>query len=143
MPYRIKSGQEVLVVSGLHLETKTLKREIEFPKERLIASPLPEHEQDNNGTVGKLSRVHAGFPWGFDARKLWEDGPKVTAVYAKEVHMVDRGTTGNVNTVVVKGSSGTPYTLQLDPTTKRAATCTCPGFRYKRTTCKHIEKYNR
>lgn len=137
MPYRIKAGQEILVVSGLRLETKILKRSIDFLKQRLRASPLEEHRSD-----GIPRSVHPGFPWGFDARELWADGPKVTAVYAKEVHQIAKaGIPKDAKTVVVKGSGTNEYTLELNDKGK-AITCTCQGFRFSRSTCKHIKKYN-
>ena len=89
--------------------------------------------------------MHPGFLWGFNVMGLWKDGTTVTTVYAKEVHVVDRGTSKDANTVVVDGSKGHTYTLILQEDQdghKVAVSCSCPGFRFKRDSCKHIRQYN-
>lgn len=146
MPYRIKEGQVVILTSEIRSKQAwsrvtpkptTFKRTVDFTKSELVASPLEEHHREGINPSKFLE-----YPWGFSVAKKWKDVGDIKEVYAKEVHVVAKaGIPKDANTVVVKGSGTNQYTLELNDKNK-AISCTCQGFRFSRSTCKHIKKYN-
>jgi len=142
MPYRIKEGQEVLLkeITG---ESRIVKfnRMVDFTKEELVASPLDEHHAAGIPSADPALE-YLGWVWGVNVAGRWSDVGRVVTIFAKEIHTIATPyTSRNAKTVVVSGSGTNQYTLTLDDY-DRALECSCRGFRYKRTPCKHMKKYN-
>lgn len=138
MPYRIKKGQEVLLLreSGTG-DRKTFNRTVDFEKVELLESPLDEHRRE-----GIPESPFSDYPWGFKIAGKWENVGKFVTIYAREVHNIARGNPPkDLRTVVVPGSKSNQYTLELNEYGE-ALTCTCMGFRFNRQECKHIRQYN-
>ena len=137
MPYRIKKGQEVILVHK-NGERKLVKfnRTVDFTKRELISSPLDEHHNE-----GILLRSE-DCPWGINIEGKWDDVGDYVELFTAEVHELNLSTAKEkVNTVVVQGSGTNQYTIALnsdgDP-----IECSCRSYRFTRTPCKHMRQYD-
>ena len=138
MPYRIEKGSGVLLVL-MNGEEKTVvfNKTVDFVRKELVASPMDEHRKS-----GIPYSTYTAYPWGFSVENKWSkggDANEVRFLYADEVQSIRAGTSKEVNTVVVQGSKNNQYTVILsdagDPTS-----CTCPAFRFRQMTCKHMRQ---
>ena len=137
MPYRIKEGQEVLLVmsDGTHKKT-FFKRTVDFIKAEIVSSPLSEHHNE-----GYAHKPLNGKSWGFDVIGKWTKGSlakKVKYLYAETVFTVDKYTSKNEEIVIVKGSKSNQYTVTLD-SSGFPVRCSCPAFRFRKEKCKHMK----
>jgi len=136
MPYRIKKGQSVLLVSesGASRNVK-FNRTVDFDKSELISSPLTEHQSEGIPTPSRYD-----YPWGISIRNKWVDVGDFVELYAEEIHELSKGSTyKDVNTVVVQGSGTNQYTVTLDRY-GNPVECSCRGYRFKRKPCKHMRQ---
>jgi len=139
MPYRIKPGQEVLLIMRNRDEKHvTFNRTVDFKKKELVASPLAEH---NKNGIPRADADHFGdFEWGFDVSEKWADGDSaddVDFLYAVEVHQIGFKTDKRANSVIVPGSRANQYTVVINDNDE-VKSCSCPGFRFQRKNCKHM-----
>lgn len=143
MPYRIKPGQEVMLIMRDREEKHvTFNRQVDFTKKELVASPLTEHNKDGIPKSKFQSRngMLADYEWGFDVSEKWSDGDAANDVeylYAIEVHQVGFKTDARANSVIVPGSRANQYTIIIN-SDNVVKSCTCPGHRFQRKTCKHM-----
>lgn len=143
MPYRIKPGQEVLLIMRNREEkTVTFNRQVDFSKNELVASPLAEHNKEGIPRSTKRWDAVGGsdFEWGFDVSEKWADGDAANDVeylYAVEVHQIGYKTDKRANSVIVPGSRANQYTIIIN-NDNVVKSCTCPGHRFQRKTCKHM-----
>ncbi len=139
MPYRVKEGQEVMLLYlNDNLNVVQIKRTVDFELGEVIASPLDEHRTDNNIP----GSPYTGYPWGFNVESKWSDGSdanRVKSMFVEEVHQVAITTDKQESTVVVPGSGTNTYTVELD-TLGYPISCTCPSFRFHRSSCKHMDR---
>lgn len=138
MPYRIKSGQEVLLIMADGKEKEVqFNRTTDFKKNELVASPLLEH---NKSGIPKSDR--GVYLWGFDVGAKWSKGNAaidVQFIYTEDVHQVAFNTDKKSRTITIKGSRTNVYSVVLDKD-GIARSCTCPVFRFKRQVCKHMNR---
>lgn len=136
MPYRIKKGQEVILVDKDGVDKPVeFNRTVDFTKSELITSPLDEHQDE-----GIAGPSYIQFPWGINITGRWDDVGDWVALYAKEVHALAKGfAPKTTNTVVIQGSGTNQYTILLTET-GYPKECSCRGYRFKRKACKHMKQ---
>lgn len=143
MPYRIKPGQEVLLIMRNNEEKYvTFNRQVDFSKKELVASPLSEHNKEGILRSQYQSRhgMLVDYEWGFDVSEKWAEDDAANDVeflFATEVHQVGFKTDKKANSVIVPGSRANQYTIVIndDDVVK---SCTCPVHRFQRKVCKHM-----
>jgi len=137
MPYRIKKGQEVLLIDSNDQSLRVnFNRTVDFTKKELITSPLDEHHED-----GISYPEFSDCPWGINIEGKWDDVGDYVKMFVSEVHELNASTAKQkVDTVVVQGSGANEYTIALnadgDP-----IECSCRGYRFTRAPCKHMRQY--
>jgi len=138
MPYRIKEGQEVLLIGEGGI-TKIVKfnRTVDFDKNEILTSPLDEHQDEGISSPSVPNR-----PWGINISGRWEDVGTFTQLYAAEVHEIPKGfTPKDAITMTVQGSGTNQYTIILDRRGEPME-CSCRGYRFKRKPCKHMKQHS-
>ena len=140
MPYRIKPGETVLLIMHDRREKiVTFKRQVDFSKKELVASPLAEHNKE--GIPKAHLDTYGHFKWGFDVSDKWSDGEgadDVKFLYAVEVHQIGFKTDKTANSVIVPGSRANQYTIIINDDNV-VKSCSCPSHRFQRNFCKHMK----
>jgi len=130
-------GQEVLLLLRDTDVPKSvfMKRTVDLSRDRLLCSPMDEHHKEGVAPSNRPS-----FPWKFNVKGLWavgDNADNVVELYAANVHVVDVNTNKSANTVLIQGSKSNVYTVVLNDLGVPES-CTCPVYRFRRKTCKHM-----